>query len=482
MGPVEELDPLKQVGRARAQVTDALNDPGCRDDEDGNELEHRAGLASPERPKGIAFVHVPVEHVGKVARLEGRDGQDLKKNGKARQNKIFFNTLPDVKETYQEADGQNDGPGEGEHRYGPVRQAAGLFDEDGHDALAVVRPAANDENCRYLDDVDDHEPPHGSDDVVQVVHDGRAQLRGQWQAGQEADETGTEGDGRLPGFETAGAEGHDPANDAVPDGQLLGDPKGHQGEVEKDGPKGGELHGTDHGHQGGEQLRGESERGVARAIPRPVIQTVPEVVPPHGDAHHEVVVELSVVVGRPVLRALTHKPEASEEPIAPVRLKRGVRPVVVRPSVVDDLEAGGCEESGQEEDEERHADDDGQVPPECVTVPVVRRDLHDDGSADAPRHEHLPGRNDPDAGVHEELVPRGPVQDAPDPSHGWDPGAVAQDFDADDEVAQEGESPEGVDHLPVRPQTFRNQTEMESELRTAVFSMSIGPIKSLVVL
>ena len=46
-------------------------------------------------------------------------------------------------------------------------------------------------------------------------------LGGQRQAEEESQCTSEERDGRLPRLETAGTEGDEPADDAVPDGQLM---------------------------------------------------------------------------------------------------------------------------------------------------------------------------------------------------------------------------------------------------------------------
>ena len=50
--------------------------------------------------------------------------------------------------------------------------------------------------------------------------------------------------------------------------------------------------------------------------------------------------------------------------------------------------------------------------------------------------------------VGEELVPRRPVQHAAD-AVGRDGRAVAEDFNADDEIAEDGQGAEGVDHFAV---------------------------------
>jgi hypothetical protein len=77
---------------------------------------------------------------------------------------------------YQESNGQNDAPRESEHGDAPVGHAAGPFDEDGHDTFAIVGPTAYNQDGRYLDDVDDHEPPQRAHHVIQVVNDGNPQL------------------------------------------------------------------------------------------------------------------------------------------------------------------------------------------------------------------------------------------------------------------------------------------------------------------
>lgn len=69
--------------------------------------------------------------------------------------------------------------------------------------------------------------------------------------------------------------------------------------------------------------------------------------------------------------------------------------IFVRPSGVDNLKASGGQEAGQHEDEQRETDDDRDVTPQAVPVPIVRRDLHDDCAAHAPSHEHLAGCNHP---------------------------------------------------------------------------------------
>lgn len=51
--------------------------------------------------------------------------------------------------------------------------------------------------------------------------------------------------------------------------------------------------------------------------------------------------------------------------------------------------------------------------------------------------------------VGKKLVPRSPVQDATDSDHRYG-RAVSQHFDANDEIAQYGQSPEGIDHFAIR--------------------------------
>ena len=78
--------------------------------------------------------------------------------------------------SYQESDGYNDAPRESEHRDAPIGHAAGPFDEDGHDTFTIVRPTANNQDGRNLNDVNDHEPPKWAHDVIKVVNDGNPQL------------------------------------------------------------------------------------------------------------------------------------------------------------------------------------------------------------------------------------------------------------------------------------------------------------------
>lgn len=77
--------------------------------------------------------------------------------------------MTDKVRAHQETNGQDDAPGKREHRRCPVRQTSGFFDEDGHYAFRVVRPTAHDENGRYLDHVQNHDPPQRTNGVVQVV-------------------------------------------------------------------------------------------------------------------------------------------------------------------------------------------------------------------------------------------------------------------------------------------------------------------------
>lgn len=138
---------------------------------------------------------------------------------------------------HQKSDGKDNAPRESEHRNAPIGHAARPFDEDGHNTFAIVGPAANNQDGRDLDNVDDHKPPERTHDVIQMIDDGNTQLSCQWQTQEESQQTRTEGDGRLPRLEATRTEGHDAVDDAMPNGQLLSDAERHQRKVEQDGPK-----------------------------------------------------------------------------------------------------------------------------------------------------------------------------------------------------------------------------------------------------
>lgn len=172
----------------------------------------------------------------------------------------------------------------------------------------------------------------------------------------------------------------------------------------------------------------------------------------NGHAHHQVVVEFFLLVEQIRLLMLSHESQVPQKLVALIRFER-THEVFVRPSGVDNLKASGGQEAGQHEDEQRETDDDRDVTPQAVPVPIVRRDLHDDCAAHAPSHEHLAGCNHPYFSVGEKLVPRSPVQHA-SYAAGRYGRAVTQHFNADDEIAQNGQRPEGVNYFAVRPQPF----------------------------
>lgn len=110
-------------------------------------------------------------------------------------------------------------------------------------------------------------------------------LGGEGEAEEESDEARAKSDGRLPGLEATRAKGHDAVDDAMPNGQLLGDAKRHQGKVEEDGPKRRKFGGPDDGHQGWKQFRRQSDRLVTRMVTRTVVTFT------HSHSHHQIVVE-----------------------------------------------------------------------------------------------------------------------------------------------------------------------------------------------
>lgn len=91
----------------------------------------------------------------------------LKEKGKKKKGK---------KKVYQKSDGKDNAPRESEHRNAPIGHAARPFDEDGHNTFAIVGPAANNQDGRDLDNVDDHKPPERTHDVIQMIDDGNTQL------------------------------------------------------------------------------------------------------------------------------------------------------------------------------------------------------------------------------------------------------------------------------------------------------------------
>ena len=62
------------------EVSAALNDGDEGDEQDGEELHHGANLPDPGRQVQVARVGGPVEHLVKVAKGKGHDGQDDQSN------------------------------------------------------------------------------------------------------------------------------------------------------------------------------------------------------------------------------------------------------------------------------------------------------------------------------------------------------------------------------------------------------------------
>ena len=77
----------------------------------------------------------------------------------------------------EETNWKDDTPRKCEHWDSPISQATGSFNQDGYDTLTVVRTTTNDENGSDFNYVNHHEPPHGTEYVIQVVNNRNPQLK-----------------------------------------------------------------------------------------------------------------------------------------------------------------------------------------------------------------------------------------------------------------------------------------------------------------
>ncbi len=64
------------------EISASLDDSNERNEENGQELQHRPDLPNPWREVEVSCVCRPVEHLGEVAGLEGHDAEDHETDGK----------------------------------------------------------------------------------------------------------------------------------------------------------------------------------------------------------------------------------------------------------------------------------------------------------------------------------------------------------------------------------------------------------------